>query len=105
MGFTAVNRDQLKFRSADIQIRPLVDRDVRLVAPHILGMESLAEELLPEDIRSVEFSCELLLIVGSSVKPGMRVQTAKKGMTADVVPVCVRDQDGCEWRQSRRIGP
>src|SRR5262249_11369073 len=99
------NWDQLEFRSADIQVRPVVDRDVWFVAPDILGFESLAEELLPEDIRSVKFSCELFLIVGSSVKLGMRVQSAEKGRTAAMVPVCVSYEHCRQWRQSWRIGP
>src|SRR6266568_8858728 len=72
MRFTASNWDQLELRSADIQVGRFVDRDVWFVAPDILGLESLAEELLPENIRAVEFPCELLLIVGPSVKLGMR---------------------------------
>src|SRR5262245_10342351 len=102
MRLTASNWDQLEFRSADVQVRSTVDRNVRFVAHNIFGPESLSEELFPEDVRPVEFLFELLLIVASPVKLGTRTPAAEVRMTADVVPVCVSNEHGCQRRQSRR---
>src|SRR5262249_28418001 len=62
--------------------------------------ETLSEELLPEDLRAVEFLFELLLIVASPIKRGTRVQATEVGMTSDMVPMSVSDEHGCQWRQS-----
>ena len=104
MRLTPSNWDQLEFRSADVQVRSTVDRNVRLVAQNIFGAESLSEELFREDVRPVEFLFELLLIVASPIKLGTRVQAAEVRMTADMVPVCVSNEHGCQRRQPRRKG-
>ena len=104
MRLTALNRDQLEFRSADVEIRSIVDRSVRFVAQNICGAESLSEELLPEDLWPVEFLFELFLLAASPVKLGTRIQVAEVGMTADMVPVCVSNEHCCQRRQSRRKG-
>ena len=95
MRFTPSSRDQFDLRSANVQVRSVVDRNVRFVAQDILGTESLSKELFREDIRPVKFFLELFLIVPSSIKLGTRVQTAEIRMTADMVPVCMGDEDGC----------
>src|SRR5215471_13352584 len=73
MCFTAMSREQLELRSADVQFRYLVDRGVGLVAQEILWAESVSKELLREDSRAVGLLLELLLIVLSPIKPGTRV--------------------------------
>src|SRR6266542_5222941 len=98
------NWDQLKFRSADVQVRSLVDRNVWFVAQNIVGTESLPEELLPEDLWPVEFLFEFFLVVASPVKLGTRVQPAEVGVTAHMVPVCVSNEHGRQRRQSWRKG-
>ena len=72
MRFTASNWDQLEFRSADFDVRPAVDRNIRFVAQNILGTEALSEELLCEDVRSAEFLLKLFLVVTAPVKLGVR---------------------------------
>src|SRR5262249_49877603 len=57
-----------------------------------------------ENLWPVKFLFELLLIVASPVKLGTRVQAAEVGMTADMIPVGVRNQHSCKRRQSWCIG-
>src|SRR5262249_54285735 len=104
MRLTASNWDQLEFRSADIHVRSIVDRNVWFVAPNILGVESLSEKRFPEYIRSVEFLFELFLIVASTIELGTRVQAPEVGMTPDMVPVGVGNEHSCQRRQSGRKG-
>src|SRR5262249_12000650 len=101
---TAPNRDQLELRSVDVQIRSIVDRDVRLVAPNVLEFETVAEKLLREDLRGVEFPLELLLIVPSPIESGTWAQAAEIRMTADMIPVRMSDEHGAERREVRRMG-
>src|SRR5262245_24061692 len=98
------NWDQLEFGSGDVQVRSTFDRNVRFIAQNIFGSESLSEELFREDGRSVEFPFELLLIVASPIKLGTRVQAAEVRMTADMVPVRVSNEHGCQRRQPRHEG-
>src|SRR5262245_15422514 len=104
MRFTAMSRDQLEGRSADVHLSSVVDRNVRFVTHNILSLESLSKELCPEDFRRVEFFLELFLIIAAAIKLGMRAQPAEVRMTADMVPVRVSDEHGCQRRQSRRVG-
>src|SRR6516225_11267341 len=102
MRLTPSNWDQLELRSADVQVCSIVDRNVRFVAQKFIRAEPLAEELLPEDSWPVRLLFELFLIVASPIKLGTRVQAAEVGMTADMVPVGVRNEHGCQRRQSWR---
>src|SRR5262249_2621468 len=94
---------QLEGRPANGYVRPAVNRNVRFVAPHILEVEALSEELLGEGARPVEFLFELFLIVPSSVKRGRRAQAAEVRMAADMVPMRVGNEHGRQRRQSRRM--
>src|SRR5262249_61024789 len=82
---------------------PVLDCYFPFVANDILTNESFSEEFLRENLGRVKFFLELFLIVSSAVKFGRRIQTAEVRMTANMVPVCVSDEHGCERRQSRRI--
>src|SRR6516165_12012107 len=104
MRLTPSNWDQLERRSADVQVGSIVDRNVRLVTQKILRAESLSEELLREDSWPVGLLFELFLIVASSIKLGTRVQASEVGMAADMVPVGVSNEHGCQRRQSWRKG-
>src|SRR5262249_2943899 len=104
MRFTPSNRNQFKFRSADAQLRSFVDHSVRFVAENIIGAESRAEELLAEDTRPVHLLLEIFPIVLSPIKLGTRIQAAEIRMSADMVPVCVSNEHGCQWREPRCIG-
>src|SRR5262249_1316408 len=94
MRFTTMNRDQLELRSADVQLCSVADRNIRLVALDILRTESLSEERFRECSWPIEFLLELFLIIRTPIKLGMRVKAAEIGMAADMVPVCVSDEDG-----------
>jgi hypothetical protein len=104
MRLTPSNWDQLEFRSADVHVRAIVDRNVWLVATNIFGAESLSEKWFAKDVRPVEFLFELFLIVASTIKLGTRVQAVEVRVTADMVPVGVGNEHSCQWRQSRRKG-
>src|SRR5262245_56495590 len=104
MRLTPANWDQLKFRSADVHVRSIVDRSVWFVATNILGVESLSEKRFPEYVRPVEFLFELFLIVASTIKLWTRVQAFEVGITADMVPVGMGDEHSCQRWQSRRKG-
>src|SRR5262249_4625000 len=93
-----------ELRSADAQVRSIVDHNIRFVTQNIFAAESLSEELLREDVRRVEFSPKFFLIIASPIKLRTRVQAAEVGMTADMIPVRVSNEHGCHWRQSWRIG-
>src|SRR4030095_249595 len=55
------SRDQFELRSADVQLCPIVDRNIWLVAQNLLRAEALSEELLREDVGPVEFLSILFL--------------------------------------------
>src|SRR6516165_10311350 len=99
MRLTPSNWDQLERRSADVQVGSIVDRNVRLVTQKILRTELLREDSWP-----VGLLFELFLIVASPIKLGTRVQAAEVGMTADMVPVGVSNEHGCQRRQPWRKG-
>src|SRR5215471_10124806 len=104
MRLASMSRDQLELRSADVQVRSLVNCNVGFVAQEIVGSESLSEELLRKDCRPIALLVELLLIVLSPIKLRTRVEAAEVRMTTDMVPVCVSNEHGRQGRQSRRIG-
>src|SRR5215510_11202947 len=85
--FSASSRDELDFRSSDVQVRSTVDGNVRSVAHNGLVVESLSEERFREGLWSTEFPVELFLIIPPSIELRTRVQTSKIRMTADVIPV------------------
>src|SRR5262249_38142629 len=104
MRLTPANWDQLEFRSADVQVRSIVDRHVGFVATNILRAESFSEKRFPEDVRPVEFPFELFLVIASTIKLGTRVQAVEVRMSADMVPMGVGNEHGCQWRKSGRKG-
>src|SRR5215471_19483162 len=104
MRFAAPNRDQLELRSTDVQVRTAGDRNIRFVGLNIVGTESLSEERFRKGPWPIEFLLELFPIIRSPIKPGMRIQRSEVRMTADMIPVCVSNEDGCQRREPRRIG-
>src|SRR5258708_10518507 len=77
---------------------------VRLKIPDILEIEALAEKVFVDGLRRVDLAGYFFLIVTSGIEAGSRIQTAKIGLAADVVPMRMCDEDGGELRQIRRIG-
>src|SRR6266478_9127575 len=101
--FSAVNGDQLNARSSDFQLGGAVYGCVRLKIPHIFKIEALAEEVFADGLRRVDLTGDFFLIVASGIEAGSRVQTAKIGLSADMVPMRVCNEDGGQLRQIRRI--
>src|SRR5262249_53694803 len=104
MRFSPSNRDQLELRPTDVYVCSFGDRYVLLVTKEILRGELLCEELLPEDLRPIGLLFERFLVVASPTKLGTRVQAAEVGLAADMVPVGVSNEHGCQRRQSWGIG-
>src|SRR5262249_37134405 len=103
--FAPVSQDQLDLRSADVQIRSVVDGNVRFVAQDFVGAESVTEEWFLEGARPAEVLLELILIVASTVILGTRAQAVEIGMTADMIPVRMSDKYRRQRRQSRSVCP
>src|SRR5258708_4552269 len=78
---------------------------VRLKIPDIFEIEALAEKVFADGLRRVDLAGYFFLIVTSGIEAGFRIQTAKIGLSADVVPMRMCDEDGSELRQIRRVGP
>src|SRR5262247_3480770 len=99
-----MNREEFELRSADLHVRASVDGDIRFIASDVVDSEFVAKKLLREYPRTVDFSCNLFLIIASAVKPGWWVQSAEVPMTAHMIPVDVSDEEGGERGQPGRIG-
>src|ERR1700738_75133 len=78
---------------------------VRLKIPDIFEIEALAEKVFADGLRPVDLAGYFFLIVTSGIEAGFRIQTAKIGLSADVVPMRMCDEDRGELRQVRRVGP
>ena len=56
VGLAALHRNQLDARSANLQLRTAVDKDVRFEGAHIVDAEPFPEELLVESCRRSQFA-------------------------------------------------
>src|SRR5258708_32574583 len=83
----------------------MVYGSVRLEIPYIFEIEALAEKVSADGLRRVDLAGYLFLVVTSGIEAGFRIQTAKIGLSADVVPMRMCDEDRGELRQVRREGP
>src|SRR5262245_1767667 len=99
-----MNREEFELRSADLHVRARVDGDIGFIAGDVVDSEFVAKKLLREYPRTVDFSCNLFLIIASAVKPRWRVQSSEIPMTAHMIPVGVRDEEGGERGQPGRRG-
>ena len=52
----------------------------------------------------VDLACYFFLIIASRIEAGLRIQTAKIGLSADVVPMRMCDEDGGQLRQIGGVG-
>src|SRR5882762_10732569 len=77
---------------------------VRLKIPDIFEIEALAEKVFADGLRPVDLAGYFLLIVASGIEAGFRVQTAKIGLSADVVPMRMCDKDCSQLRQIGSVG-
>ena len=76
---------------------------VRLKIPDIFEIEALAEKVFADGLRPVDLAGYFFLIVTSGIEAGVRIQTAKIGLSADVVPVRMCDEGLGELRESTRL--
>src|SRR5256885_4932734 len=72
---------------------------VRLKIPDIFEIEALAEKVFADGLRRVDLAGYFFLIVTSGIEARFRIQTAKVSLSADVVPMGMRDEDRGELRQ------
>src|SRR5258706_4187632 len=117
MRLAALDRDELETRAAESELGAALDRRVRLEALQLLEVEAAAEEILEERMRPVEVVRDLAGVVGARDEARLRLEAVEIAMAADVVPVCVRDENRRQGRQlgkcraqrlvrlARRIGP
>src|SRR5260370_9098647 len=64
----------------------------------------LAEEVFRDGLGPVDLACYFFLIIASSIEAGFRIQTAKIGLSSDVVPMRMCDEDGGQLRQIGSVG-
>src|SRR5229473_897767 len=60
--------------------------------------------MLRDRLWRIEFAVNLFLIVTPGVETRLRIQTAKIGLSADVVPMRMCDKDCGQLRQIRSVG-
>src|SRR5229473_2553211 len=77
---------------------------VRLKIPDIFEIEALAEEMFGDGLRRVDLAGYFFLVVASGIEAGFRIQTAKIGLPADVVPMRMCDEDCAQLRQIGSVG-
>src|SRR5258707_15879732 len=82
----------------------MVYGSVRLEIPYIFEIEALAEKVSADGLRRVDLAGYLFLVVTSGIEAGFRIQTAKIGLSADVVPMRMCDEDGGQLRQIGSVG-
>src|SRR5437879_4037525 len=95
--------DKPDARSADLQLGCLLNRNIRLEAADVIQLETLAEEMFGKNSRSREFARHLLAIIAPGIETQLGVQIAKILVSANMVPVRMGNEDGCQFRQARRI--
>src|SRR5215472_17345551 len=104
MSLTALNRDQFHARAADLQVRAVVDRNLRLVAAQVVITEPLSKKLLTEDCGTVELPHYFFLVVAPAVEAGAWIQRVKIRVATDMVPVRMGDEDSGQRRQPGGVG-
>src|SRR5271163_3666934 len=103
VSFSSMHRNQLNARPPNPQVRSAVDRHIRLEAKYVVETEALAEELLIELPRLIDFASNFFLIVAPGIEPQARIQCAEIFVPSNVVPVGVRNEDGCQFREAGRV--
>ncbi len=91
-------------RSAEVQRGGTIYSCVGLEIAHVIEVEALAEEVFGKGLRRIDLAVYFFLIIASDIEAGFRIQTAKIGLSADVVPMRVGNQDGGQLRQIRSVG-
>src|SRR5713101_1705568 len=103
VSFSSMHRNYLNARPPNLQVRAAVDRHIRLEAAYLVETEAFTEELLTKNPRRIDFASNFFLIVAPGIEPQARIQGAEIFVAANVVPVGVRDEDGCQFRKAGRV--
>src|SRR5882724_11769401 len=103
VGFCSLHRDELDACSPDLQFGTTIDGYVRLEAAYVVETEAFTEELLSKIPRRIDFASNFFLIVAPGIEPQARIQGAEIFVAANVVPVGVRNEDGCQLRKAGRV--
>src|ERR1700676_3868535 len=98
-----MHRNQLNARPPNLQVRAAVDRHIRLEAAYLVETEAFTEELLTKNPRRIDFASNFFLIVAPGIEPQARIQGAEIFVAANVVPVGVRNEDGCQFWKAGRV--
>src|SRR5229473_7501270 len=104
VSFSSMHRNQLNARPPNLQVGAAVDRHIRLEAAYVVETETFTEKLLAKIPRRIDFASNFFLIVAPGIEPQARTQSAEIFVAANVVPVRVRNEDGCQFRKVRRVG-
>ena len=103
VGFSSSHRDELDACSPNLQFGTTIDGDVRLEAAYVVETEAFTEELLSTIPRRIDFASNFFLIVAPGIELQAWVQGAEIFVAANVVPVRVRNEDGCQFRKAGRV--
>src|SRR5580700_11204890 len=104
VSFPSLHRNQFDSSPPDLQFSATIDCDVRFEAAYIVEVEVFAEELFIEYARLIHVVSNLFLIIAPRIETQVRIQSAEIGVTANMVPVRVSDEDGGQFRQARGKG-
>src|SRR5713226_305330 len=100
VSFSSMHRNKLYARSPNLQVCAAVDCHIRLEAAYVVETEAFTEKLLTKIPRRIDFASNLFLIVAPGIEPQARIQFAEIFVPANVVPMGVRNEDGCQFRKT-----
>src|SRR6266852_5023788 len=103
VSFSSMHRNKLYARSPNLQVCAAVDCHIRLEAAYVVETETFTEKLLTKIARRIDFASNFFLIVAPGIEPQARIQGAEIFVAANVVPVGVRNEDGCQFRKAGRV--
>src|SRR5262249_18335900 len=101
--FSSLHWNEFDACPPNCQFGSAVNGDVRFEAAHFVNAVALAEEILVESAWLVDVLRDFFRIIASRVEAHPRTQPPKIRMPANMVPVRVRDKDGCKFGQVGRI--
>src|SRR5262245_10197509 len=98
-----MHRNEVDARPTNLQFGKLVDGDVRLKVADVIQLEALAEKISGQISGRIEFALQLFTAIAPCVESRGWIQGLEISVAADMVPVCVRNEDRCQWRQAGRM--
>src|SRR5438874_1542659 len=97
--FSALDRNQIESRSADIHSRAAINLDIRLVVANIVKAEVAAKKLTGKYAGRIELPLDLFLIVASAIKAYLWIHRAKVLMATHMIPVSMGEENRGERRK------